>query len=52
MFCLHVCLCTMRASDPLRSPETGVIDVCVQPAVWVLGMELGTSGRTASALSH
>jgi hypothetical protein len=44
---LSVCLC-----EGVWCPGPGVTDSCKQAAMWVLGIELGSSGRVASALNH
>jgi hypothetical protein len=41
-FCLHVCL-----YEDVRSPRIGVVAVI---CMWVLGIELGSSGRATSPL--
>jgi hypothetical protein len=46
--CVHCCSLQThqkRALDPIT-------DGCEQPTMWVLGIELRTSGRTVSALNH
>lgn len=54
MGCLYVCVCTCMQIP--QQPEEGVISgvgiTVVSHLIWVLGPELGSFGRTASALNH
>lgn len=52
MFRLLVCLCLKypQRPDDVRHPETGVT-IWVWVAMWGLGMELGSSGRSTSVLN-
>lgn len=51
-FCLHKCLHPQRSEEGTRSPGTGVIGGWLWMAMWVLGIELESSGRAARALNH
>lgn len=45
--CMHgVCRCQKRELDPLE------LEVWLRADMWVLGVELGSSGRAVSALYH
>ncbi|EGW03332.1 hypothetical protein I79_002275 [Cricetulus griseus] len=52
MLCLHKCMCTTYVQCP-RKPGEGIksLGTGVKEVV-VLGLELRSSGRTASALNH
>lgn len=43
---------TKTRQTGIRSLPTGVVDCSELPAIWVLGVECGTSGRTASVHNH
>ena len=50
--CVHVRACLKWPEEGVGFPGIGVIDFWELVGGWVLGTELGSPGRVASALKH
>lgn len=49
---VHMCSYLQRPDEGIKSPGAGVLGVCDDVLMWVLGTEFGSSGRVTNTLKH